>query len=577
MKRFFRLVLRDAFLRSLLVNFVAGCVTALVLFASIANAQNSCQIVIGKDPVTMEQAWARTEQAYGNSPHFQVWKTLLKKSFHEVENPLSLVADIPRPELGPSEALRSLEQLSQILAEEPRPSTYKKISEWVQSDEQALFLYNLIAINGVHRHQPLLRFLIYNNPSFKKATPVKGPGDIIYLLTYSFEKEGQKADITLLYKDPKYSDDEWLDLPESKRLKLLKEIHTPKRVFQPTHIVGITDLKPHYLSGFSVEADVNNTGWGWEITHKKFEIVRERAIKQVREVGAIFKEKHSIHFHIVFELARLYQMFQEFRYWFKHVNDYLALKGMVEGLHGNGLTNVVDLGSKPGTLSRLTGQDNSLPQKLEDIKKANAKFFTVGLRGDMYGQAPSEETFRIGLELRDTTRDFDQLDIYTKNLSEAITEKRWEKAAGNLDQMDQMPQLSQNIVKSLGHLQSFMKDLDHPRNKFYYADFIATADPSLHIGLIEYEKGRYFNYRTGKFEPCPPEVAERIVEARKILINDFLLMQTELKNLDMKGKTYGLLDTKNKPYTHEDVYFGVKYILHEWAKRARVHELYENF
>lgn len=558
MKRFFRLIRRDAFLRSLFVNFVAGCVTALVLVISVAaNAQGTCSSAIGPDQVAnADSAWFHVSHSVQNSPHFQTWRHHLKQSFFEVENPLSLSADLPKPEQGTKKALESLIRLSLTLAEAPGDTTFKKVSDWIQSGEQALFVYDLIAKTGVHQQQNFLEYLIKHNDYFKRATPMRGP-PYTSLVTYAFEKETTNPNITLLYKDPKYSDDQWLDLSDEKRLSFLKRLQFPIRAFQPPSVVGFTGLKPHYLSGFSQEVDVNDSGWGAEITHKKFEFDRARAIKQVKEVSAIFKETDSFHFHLVFELVRDYPKFNSFKYWFKHMNDYFTLKGMEEGLHGNGLTDVVDLGHR----------DSSFLNSLADIQKSDSKYYSVGLRGHMYGQSPSEQTYRIGLELRDVTRNLDTLDKHTQYMSESIALRSWEKVSDQIESLEDTPALKKSIGQTLGRLQPFMADRESGKDKFHYAGLIASAAPSLNFAFIEYEKGRYFNFRTGQMESPSSEVAQRIKAARQHLKSELLLLMAELIKLDAKRESY----------TQLDIAMASKMILADWAKRARVSELYKNY
>lgn len=168
-----------------------------------------------------------------------------------------------------------------------------------------------------------------------------------------------------------------------------------------------TKNKPAGLGGFSLElSDATRKGWSWEIAHKKFEISRHRIMGQVRDLAKFFGETHSFHFHIVFELPKKYAHFSSFSRWFKTVNDYLYLRGLEEGLHGNYLTNVVNDSRDMGWIEKIKSTFSQAPstkllEKLSSVTRFGSKFFSMGLRGgDMYGPASSPEAVKVGLELR---------------------------------------------------------------------------------------------------------------------------------------------------------------------------------
>lgn len=353
-------------------------------------------------------------------------------------------------------------------------------------------------------------------------------------------------------------------MSEIERFQIFLKYKIKKKVFLQSDIIAPTGLKPSYLSGYSEELSAGwRRSWGWEISHKRFEISGKRIMEEIREVSAMFKETHSIHAHVSFELPKNYVHEKEFLSWFKHANDYLYLSGLEEGLHGNRLVNLAndkkDLNLRE-LLENKIDTNSILPQSLNGIDRTSFKFLSMGLRGgNMYGHSSIPGNVRLGLELRDTTRDLNKLDSYISNFGEALATYRWESLAqARKELLEKIPRLTTSKVLSLGRLENIIP----PKWAKYFYDISDT----LAIPLIEYENGIYFNYELGHYQRPTAEQIKDIQTAREAYVNALKNLKLELEQMKKNGQSFD----------RADVAAAIKMSLSEWAKSARVSKLYKN-
>ena len=67
---------------------------------------------------------------------------------------------------------------------------------------------------GIRRMK--LNYLLNESVYFIEANPIRSSlesKEASSLVTYAFEKEGNSADISLLYRPPQYAETEWLNIP----------------------------------------------------------------------------------------------------------------------------------------------------------------------------------------------------------------------------------------------------------------------------------------------------------------------------------------------------------------------------
>lgn len=447
----------------------------------------------------------------------------------------------------------------------------KRLGNWIDSETQALIVADVLMQLGLSRHREVIEHLYTHNVFFSDAHPIRGPPDgsglAKGLVTFSFEKEGFNASITDFYRDPGVSENRWHSEPIDLRLEALQKLKVPKKQFLSPLQVAPTNKKPSFLGGFSVElSDSSRKGWSWEISHKKFEMSRFRIMQQVRSISNHFKETHSFHFHIVFELPKSYSKFPRFIRWHKHVNDYLYLRGLEEGLHGNYLTNIVNDRRDLSLLDQVRSwlkplrPSQVVPNKLSQIDKYGAKFFTVGLRGgSLYGTPAMPENVKLGLELRDVTRNLDSLDQYTKNLTDAVTEYRWEMLNEENSISSGTPRLNTVVSKARSSLSAVVGEK--------WAKYFHEVESTAALPLIAFESGSYFNYRSGKFESPSREVVARLQAARAVYEKSLRNLINEINSMQMRSE-------KVSP---EEVRIAIRMSMSEWAGLAKASELYSNY
>lgn len=263
----------------------------------------------------------------------------------EILNPYTLEHSLKSQLKDTSGLLTQIEarKLNLLLSQQQNPEVLSQIDTWVKSDVHALYLYDRIQSSQNEALKPTLQWLNDYNPFFQNTFPILQITGTF--LTFGFEKEGFSPDIAYFYKNPNTSDNQWFSLSQENQVSELKKLTAAKKSFLSAKYIAPTALKPEFLDGYSEELATshnNNRKWGWEIRHKKYEINFERFFNQITEITQSFKETHSLHSHLVFELPINYKFFEQFQGWSKWVNDYLVLKGMEEGLHPNALTSIAN-------------------------------------------------------------------------------------------------------------------------------------------------------------------------------------------------------------------------------------------
>jgi hypothetical protein len=177
----------------------------------------------------------------------------------------------------------------------------------------------------------------------------------------------------------------------------------------------------------------------------------------------------------------------------------------------------------------------------------------MGLRAEMYG--PERKGFRrIGLELRDATRDINKLDSYVNRIASSVEQKVWEKTWPSGTHMVLEP--DEDVATSL------MKGTvpDALAKEFH------SIEATVALPLQKFDEAQFFNYVTGTFERPSSGKIKEIAEARAAYIKSLKELVDELTGYREKGEKVDadLIRTV------------IRMNLSEWAKRARISELYED-
>ena len=497
----------------------------------------------------------------------------------EAQSPYSTGYDLVQK--AGTEPFRAMREILDFVHLTQKPGTLSEraraASDWVKSPNHALYLYRNLD-DFEESASAVLAYLIQKNEYFKNVGRVRGPPDT--LVTFSYEKETRKPVISEFYRNAKVPEDEWFKRSAAKREEELREIAAEySGEVIPEKVVVPTALKPRSAGGLRNDAGFSDSaysdGFIFEFTHKNFEIDEDRLLSQMREVQSSMKE-NDFHVHLVFDLPRKYEQMPEFSRWLKQANDYLYLKGMEEhGLHGNHLTKVAPEPFGEEKIKSIReavahGQPRELdpfwPLNPVDVEtkgpsKSQLKYRTVGLRGGLYGDSADRANYvKIGLEFRDATRDVNTWSKIIKGFKKSVTDHIWEKPISPAPAGKAEVRLTQTA------LPEELDDLERHGLSKQFARTLSTVDPTFTLPLKDYAGGVVRDFHTGTFRQADPKLAKRATEAKAEYLE-------ELRKLE---KNWNDLRDRGEWVRDEDLKMAVQWTMSDWAKKARVSELFNS-
>ncbi len=421
--------------------------------------------------------------------------------------------------LTKEEQLELLKNFETAMLEKDLDIQANLLTAWITSPTHAIFvMQNLRTLNT--NPTPLLKKLMASSKYFKDVHPVKGGEEGLITLAYDIEDPGEG--FTMMYRTKDYTDGAWLELPDKERKEKLYEANIRNKPIEPT------ELKPSHLGRMTFESSRI-----FEVKHRLFEINSATIKNQLTELFQIKKNTHSAHIHLVSEFPLIYKQIKPFLLWRMQLSDYLEYKGMEEGLISD---------AKTYTGRSRESKDAFRTGEWED---ANDKLTGIGLRTDVYGPAMIPGHVRIGLEFRDSTRKPDLLNKYIDEAISDLQTRPWEKMSA--DQVKKYPYSNTDSEKFL-RSQGF---------NIGEAELYRTVPFSLVD--IDFSKQKHYDFRTQTWKKPDPAVITRINAATEKLKKN---LQNTLK------------EQREKNYAPDDVIAALKLDLIEWAKEAKVSELY---
>lgn len=513
-----------------------------------SRVQALVQLVLKKPTLEIEQQ-ALVEDATSAFRHLPrkeraIWNEIAAKIGSEITNPYKIGFDLNEASARfHSSARNELRLLFTILARHRVESRINALDRWVKSETHALVLHKVLSLRGLALYKTELHALHSRNVFFSDAYEADGT-----FLTFAFEKEGRGKEIGMLYRPAAVSEADWFKEDDTERYNTIFKRELKQKVFLPASVLAPTSLKPDYIGGFSFD------GYGekrsWEISHKGYELSLHRTLQEIRDVSKLVGETHSFHVHAVFEMAKDDPSFPQFIRWFKGLNDALYLKGMEEGLHGDDLTSVASLQKD---IARTDNGRTISVMKPTDIARTNQKFFSAGLRAQIYGPASSPERMKIGIELRDTTRKLQQLEASMTNVSESLSKRVWERLPKN-DSTD-FARLHTNSERTVAALVKAGLRMSTARE-------LLKAEPTVGLPYLPLEAKPVFNFKTGEYESASEAYVARAVHARAAFTQGLMALQEELDGFKARGED---VDS-------EDIQIAIRQTLTEWARSARPSE-----
>ena len=434
-------------------------------------------------------------------------------------------------------------------------------NQWVKSNEHALYLYQHLEEMGP-KADLLMDVLPHRNEFFGRVGFVRGPPNT--LITYAFERETRDAMATLYYKDPRYTDEEWIELPENQRQEILKRLNgSDEKVFQPAGVIAPTGFKPSSLGGYSQEFSHSGVGFLMEFAHRNYEINPDVILSEMKSIATDLKSNDAFHVHLVFDLPKRYHRMPEFTDWLKQVNDSLYFSGLEEGLHPADLVQLPKLPRSAWNplnwfhpLESLMDRSSHLPTQLSQVNHQKYKFFAAAPRAKHYGSSKDPKFQKIGIELRDISRNMGQWEQTVDRVGSGIRDRRWEvgrrKEKGF--QLIPNPKEDQRRLEALGI-------------KPVTAKLMVANEAMIGVPLVELESMKYFNYQTQSAEKPSETKAKQLKEARTAFEKELVSLAAELEGYQKRGEKF----------EGQDVQTVIRMSLSSWAKAAKPSSLLSNY
>lgn len=313
-----------------------------------------------------------------------------------------------------------------------------------------------------------------------------------------------------------------------------------------------TSKTPEYFGTPFLEHNGFNDG-RWEVNHHTYDFSVDRVFSAISVANKIARNTtDSVHVHLVFPMKKKNPNFGFFRRWFKSISDYFFIMGFEESLH-------------PGEYTQMSFLKNQIKAKnivsnQEDIVGWVNKMFTVGLRsGDTYKVNYESRFQKIGLELRDVTRDMKRLREYVNQTIRQIQDQVWEKGA-----------LSQTEIDNSFSIE-FDSDIDLKLLNNFFEPKIAwqiySRYPFVVLPLRQLENQSYYNYKTQSLRRPTESESKALIAAREAYMIDLENLQKELVNFAKKGERV----------EDEIIDIALKWNLTDWSKRSRLSSLINPF
>jgi hypothetical protein len=442
-----------------------------------------------------------------------------------------------------------LVSLANEVRSSPSSARVAKLSKWVDDSHKGMFLYaNLNELSkslGLSADDIFESILASPTHEFRRS-----PYGLRQLLTVSFEKESYSPGVTEYYKLPRYSDDQWFAMPAEKRYEILSEALKKRRHGLLGALLGISDRSPAVktarapkdLGSITAELAMDSTltshvfakKYPLEFKSAKYHISPKQILNRSAEAEKILGESDAFHYHLVVELPRNYADFGRFKRWWKWRNDQAYFQGLEGGLHADTRTGIL----LPSRLDKLS--------KFPEQNSWDDKFYGVGLRAGIYGEASQPRLVRVGLELRDVTRDRTRLARFMNSVADDLSTEAWKGMSDD------------SFAPMLDPLRLYINAIPLLRREGLKDEFLRDAfgvEPNFAVALADWT---HVSLTTKKGN------ATDITKAHDQYIASLKSLQSEIA--DMKAR--GLKVEK------ADFQMALRWNLTDWAKQAKISELY---
>lgn len=425
-----------------------------------------------------------------------------------------------------------------------------QLNRWASNEERAAYLYELLLAENYSNRRELIRGFLDSNPYFKESIRMADAPELI--VTQSFEKETPSDLISIYFRDPQISEQNWMNLADKERFDRLQKI--TKIGDNPQ--LARTEFTPSFVDDLSREPNSSKGNAVFELKKRGFNLNPKTHGEELGRITKDLKETHSIHSHVVFYAPPKDSVqFDQFKTWFGFLNDFYLLKGMEEGLHrstdellANGNSIVGSTQTRKESLGKI--------KKFYDVSTTNLKWMNVGLRGEIYGASLDPRFIKVGLEGRDISRKPEVIADFVKRASHSVSVAKWKMLANESSRIS-LPRISFDLQETginpdeMNRLYKIFPEVMIPFNRL--EDF-----PVFHFG------------NDGKLVSEMLSSAERlkIMNARKSYVAELRTLLSDIAKSEIKS---------GKPEDPDAIETTIKWILTDWAKAAQASKVFENY
>lgn len=422
----------------------------------------------------------------------------------------------------------------------------------IQNEHQASYIYELLIKTVYGRERKLIERILDESPYFKGA--IRQEEDSALIITSSFEKETHSVDVTDFYKSSRYSDEEWFRFSPIERKDKLTYV-----LRNGTLLVSKTEKAPRHLGKLTYEVMDHPQKYMLELKSSSYNLLNESTFKQASELALHLNEWHSFHFHHVFHAPLNSETYYNaFIGWFERLNSYAYFSGLEERLIPGRLTKNVDWNYvKPGngitTLDKLLNQFE-VPMKLHG----------VGLRSGIYGDRLIRDHIKLGIELRDVSRNSEKLKEIMDGVATALAKRIWFKIDFSHPNLFRLSE----VLSSVSYSDVPKKNLLNILQDQEITDKLIKIEPQIYIPLVEYENAIF----TLTNEAYSPLSAAKISKIKKARFEYSVGLQKLTSDLLELKKSTGITEGDWEAATSV-----IRWELADWAAKAKISELLKPF
>ncbi len=422
--------------------------------------------------------------------------------------------------------------------------------DWIRSDDQAFYAYDLL-IRVVYGREKALINRVLDDSKFYSGV-FRQLDDPALIITTSMEKETHSSVIASFFKYDNYTDEEWMRLPETTRFKRLRKREGS---------IKKTDACPEDLANLTWEMLAQNGGYMPEIKSASYNLTPAKTLAQIEKYAKLTGETHSFHLHDVFHVPLEDEnYYSAFIGWYERLNTYLYFKGIEErlfsGPHVRGLDWEKIDPSKMGSAQMF--------RDLFSDFSPSFKFHSAGLRAGIYGESFLNGYKKIGLELRDVSRNLSTLQEIELKLAQAISSQVWFKK--NYTEKG-LFRLSREIdgVFTPDQISRFANRIGISADR---AEKLMRTDPQILVPLIDYKNRVYLKQSASGSELSAAQI-QRIESAQLKYEKNLKKLNADMDAVLAKGNL--------SEDDWENARLVIRWEIADWAQEARVSELFNPF